>query len=96
MIEIEFRERRDGSKVAGVKIGNTVYAMTCEEWRIAAVEIVSQISAYLEKEGPQGDDIVITCEYCRHPFPVDENFQKTIKILVKDGQNVEKSNNQKR
>lgn len=71
-VEIEFHERKDGSKIAGVKIGNTVYAKTCQEWRGDAVEIIARVSAYLEKEEPQSDSITIACEYCRHPYPVRE------------------------
>jgi len=57
---IEFHERRDGSSIAGVHIGNTVHAMTCKEWRDAANSIINHIDEYERKKAK-----TYKCDDCR-------------------------------
>ena len=46
-IDIEFHERKDGTQMVAVKVGNSMVAMESSEWLVFAHGVIREISAHL-------------------------------------------------
>lgn len=51
-IDIEFHERKDGTQMVAVKVGNSMVAMESSEWLLFAHGVIREISAHLTQRAP--------------------------------------------
>ena len=78
-IDIEFHERKDGTQMVAVKVGNSMVAMESSEWLVFAHGVIREISAHLTPRAADGaycvcensnffvSDLGLTCWSCKKP-----------------------------
>jgi len=71
-IDIEFHERKDGTQMVAVKVGNSMVAMESSEWLVFAHGVIREISAHLTQRAADaspcssdtGEHYFLTEEVC--------------------------------